>query len=197
VRRFVTLNALTLSPAWLRKAGGGLRISARQAQLAKRSVEASFDVIGLHERRLPAAQISTCGHYTCVYSAVAKGCNGCGFWIRTALALHRKHCRAASGPISAGSGRAGTAFFHERVLCCTPLSKALNPVQLGGMNLPEFFSVCLVMDGLSSLLMQMGGLALAAVRQLVMFSLTLKRLMGIFFPSMAACSGSGVQHFSD
>jgi exonuclease III len=78
-----------LSPVELRKAGGGLRISARQALLAKHFFEAGFDVIGLHECRLPATQFSQAGQYTCVYSASVAGCDGCGLWVRTALAKCR------------------------------------------------------------------------------------------------------------
>ena len=43
MRRFATFNALTLSPAELRKSSGGLRVSARQALLAKGFFEVGFD----------------------------------------------------------------------------------------------------------------------------------------------------------
>lgn len=64
IRRFVTFNALTLSPADLRKAGGGLGISARQAQLAKSFHEAHFDVIGMIDCRLPSCQASSAGFFS-------------------------------------------------------------------------------------------------------------------------------------
>ena len=64
-------------------------VSARQAQLAKAFMEAGFDVVGLHECRLPSSSICVVGNYTAVYSSSNAGHNGCGLWIRTRLADQR------------------------------------------------------------------------------------------------------------
>ena len=87
-RRFVPFNALTRSPGDARR-GGGLMIPARQAQLAKAFLGAGYDVIGLHECRLPGGSICTVGKCTAAYSSGLAGHSGGGFWAKTALANHR------------------------------------------------------------------------------------------------------------
>ena len=72
LRLFVFFNALTLAPADARR-GGGLFAPARQAQLAKSFAAAKIDVIGMHECRLPLAQSSTIGSFTCVFQQCQEG----------------------------------------------------------------------------------------------------------------------------
>ena len=64
-------------------------VPARQAQIAKAFLEAGFDVVGLHECRLPSSSICAVGKYTAVYSSSIGGHNGCGLWVRTRLADQR------------------------------------------------------------------------------------------------------------
>ena len=73
----------------MRKAGGGLGISSRQAQPAKAFDETSYDVVGLHECRLPGGQTRTMGKYTAVFSDSANECDGCGLLVRSTLAQIR------------------------------------------------------------------------------------------------------------
>ena len=58
LHRFASFNALTLSPAELASAkrGGGLFVTARQAQLARSFEQAGITAVGLQECRLPASK---------------------------------------------------------------------------------------------------------------------------------------------
>ena len=88
LHRFASFNALTLSPAELASAkrGGGLFVTARQAQLARSFEQAGITAVGLQECRLPAAQMGKARKFTACYSATDKGTKGCSFWISADIA---------------------------------------------------------------------------------------------------------------